>query len=407
MLMNHVFDFIQRAKEQNSAPFCAFLYDLDHLRRHVRQRVDTLPSRCRFFYAIKANSERKILEELAPIVHGFEVASIGEIQKVRAVSQDIPILFGGPGKADYELEAALDYNVTLIHVESAHELLRLASIAEQREVTVPILLRVNLRGPLPSATLAMGGRPTQFGIDETQLDDVIRLAQSLPHLKLEGFHLHSLSNNLNAEEHVGLVQYYCRLIRKWTEAHGLQISYLNAGGGIGVNYADLADQFDWQTFVNRLAPMLEQELLPGVTVFFECGRYQTASCGYYAAEVLDIKETHGKRYVIVRGGTQHFRLPVSWQHNHPFVVVPVERWDYSFARPEITQEQVTVVGQLCTPKDVLATDVEVARLRIGDVILFQYAGAYGWSISHHDFLSHPHPDHVYLEAVSSLVQTEV
>ncbi|ARU61541.1 diaminopimelate decarboxylase [Tumebacillus avium] len=394
--MNKIADYIQTAKLESDKPFCAFLYDLDHLRAHVQARVDSMPANTRYFYAIKANSELPILRALAPIVHGFEVASIGEVRKVRSVSQDTPIIFGGPGKSDEELIGALEHNVSLIHVESMHELRRLNELCAKRDTVMPILLRVNLRGPLPTATLAMGGRPTQFGIDEMQIAEAIQLAKSLPHVKLEGFHLHSLSNNLNAAEHVKLVKYYIERIKGWAAEHDLELSYLNAGGGIGVNYADLEDQFDWDLFVGGLQPMLEANLPENMTVLFECGRYNTASCGYYAVEVLDIKENHGKTYAIIRGGTQHFRLPVSWQHNHPFVVVPSERWEYGFERKGVEDQQLTVVGQLCTPKDVLASDVTVPNLRIGDVILFLYAGAYGWSISHHDFLSHPHPDHIYL-----------
>ncbi|MFC4766593.1 type III PLP-dependent enzyme [Effusibacillus consociatus] len=395
--MNQIVDYIQSRKENSSEPFCAFLYDLDHLREHVRRRVETLPASCRLFYAIKANSDEPILRTLAPIVDGFEVASLGEVKKVRAVAPDIPILFGGPGKTDEEIEGAIDHHVSLLHVESVHELQRVANLASQRGIQVPILLRVNLRGPLPDATLAMAGRPTQFGIDETEIAEAIRLAQGLESVKLEGFHLHSLSNNLNPEQHVRLVEYYCERVTGWIKEFALQITYLNAGGGIGVNYADLEEQFDWDLFVKRLGPMLEAKCPAGVTPLFECGRYLTASCGYYAVEVLDIKRNHGKNYVVIRGGTHHFRLPVSWQHSHPFQVIPVERWDYPFLRKELHDNEITVVGQLCTPKDVLAKDIVVPRVRIGDVILFQYAGAYGWAISHHDFLSHPHPEHVYLE----------
>jgi diaminopimelate decarboxylase len=98
----------------------------------------------------------------------------------------------------------------------------------------------------------------------------------------------------------------------------------------------------------------------------------------------------------VRGGTHHFRLPASWQHSHPFTVLPVERWSSRAPRPELRDAPVTVVGELCSPKDVLARDVVVPRVRAGDVLVFHCAGAYGWEISHHDFLSHPHPEHVFL-----------
>lgn len=164
-----------------------------------------------------------------------------------------------------------------------------------------------------------------------------------------------------------------------------------------MNYAHLEQQFDWITFVNGIAPVLQKELPSETTLLFECGRYLTASSGYYATEVLDVKVNHGKTYVIVRGGTHHFRLPVSWQHSHPFEVIEVENWMHPYDRPEVKEAAFTVAGQLCTPKDILASDITSGRVRAGDILLFQYAGAYGWAISHHDFLSHPHPQHIYLQ----------
>lgn len=390
-------EFIQALKADQQEPLCAFIYDLNQLRDHAQNVIAQLPERCRFFYAIKANSEQSILRALEPLVHGFEVASIGEIAKVRAVSATAPIIFGGPGKTDAELRSALHQRVSLIHVESIHELRRLQAIAAELDTVAPVLLRVNLGGPLPTATLQMAGTPTQFGIDEALLAEAIVEAQRSSQIDLQGFHLHSLSNNLNADEHVRLIAHYIERVHGWAQEFGLRVRVLNVGGGIGVNYARLNQQFDWQRFTAQLGALLEQDdRAREWRLIFECGRFVTAACGWYAAEVLDIKRNHGTDFVIVRGGTQHFRLPVSWQHNHPFVVVPIEEWRYPFARPALQDAAITITGQLCTPKDVFVRGAAVPRVRAGDVVLFVYAGAYGWSISHHDFLSHPHPEQIFV-----------
>jgi diaminopimelate decarboxylase len=99
---------------------------------------------------------------------------------------------------------------------------------------------------------------------------------------------------------------------------------------------------------------------------------------------------------VVRGGTHHFRTPYAQGHSHPFTVLPVEDWSYPWRRPELRDATVNVVGQLCTPKDVLAFDAPIDQVRVGDLLVFPYAGAYAWHISHHDFLRHPHPQHWYL-----------
>ncbi|MPY82102.1 MAG: siderophore biosynthesis PLP-dependent protein [Actinophytocola sp.] len=385
-----------------TAPVCRYDYDLDALRGHVARIVATLPERCRMFYAMKANSAAPILRALAPLVAGFEAASGGEVAEARVVGAGVPVLFGGPVKTDREIADALRARVTRFHVESLLELHRIEAVAAAEGVTAEVLLRVNLAGPFPAATLAMAGRPTQFGIDESVLPDAVGIAQTLPHLRLAGFHLHSLSNNLSADAHLDLLRLYRDTVTAWEAEFGLRCEVLNVGGGIGVNYADLDAQFDWSRFAEGLVELVAT--FPGHwhEIDFECGRYLVAACGRYAVEVLDVKRNHGVDYVLVRGGTHHFRLPVSWQHSHPFTVVPVDAWPSGLPRPT-TDGPVTVVGELCTPKDVLARDVDAGEIRAGDVLVFEYAGAYGWEISHHDFLSHPHPEQVFLggQATSS------
>jgi len=377
-------------------PVCLYSYDLDMLADHVVAVVAALPDRCRMFYAMKANSARPLLQALAPLVAGFEVASGGELAKARAVGEDIPVLFGGPAKTEHEIAQALEQRVERLHVESVLELHRISAVATRAGASAEVLLRVNLGGPFPPATLAMAGGPTQFGIDESVLAEAVRTAIALPAVKLVGFHLHSLSNNLSAIAHLDLLDLYRRKVCGWEEEFGLRCDVVNVGGGIGVDYADLSARFDWQLFAGELGRLVERTFpAHWREIDFECGRFLVAACGSYVVELLDVKRNHGVNYLLVRGGTHHFRLPASWQHSHPFTVFPVDRWRSCAPRPELRDEPATVVGELCSPKDVLARDVVVLRARAGDVLIFHYAGAYGWEISHHDFLSHPHPDHVF------------
>ncbi len=377
-------------------PVCLYAYDLDALTDHVERVVSALPERCRIFYAMKANSAEPILRALAPIVAGFEVASGGEVAKARAVDSDIPVIFGGPVKTEREIADAIHHNVTRFHVESILELHRISEVAVRSGRVADVLLRVNLAGPFPSATLAMAGRPTQFGIDESVLADAVDAVRALPGLRLAGFHLHSLSNNLSPDAHLEMLGLYREKVIGWEREFGMRCEVLNVGGGIGINYADLDAQFDWISFTRGLAELVDGFPSHWKEIDFECGRFLVAACGRYAVEVVDIKRNHGVDYVLVRGGTHHFRLPVSWQHSPPFTILPVAAWRCAAPRPEVRDQPVTVVGELCTPKDVLARDVTVPAVRAGDVLVFSHAGAYGWEISHHDFLSHPHPEQVFL-----------
>ncbi len=395
MDLTHVANYL--AGRSKSEPACAYLYDLDFLRRHTARLRATLPEGCALYYAVKANSDAPVIQALLGIADGFEVASLGEIERVRAIDGDVPVVFGGPGKTDVELDGALRYGVGLIHVESALQLHRLDAVAKRHGRRTDVLLRANPGYGLPGATLQMGGSATQFGIDEAALPDILALSRTLPHVRVAGLHVHAGSNSLDADTHLGLIGRHIALAQRMRDQHGLTLEWLNVGGGIGIDYQHPERHFDWEHFCDGLAALLRNAAL-NARIIFECGRFISAGCGCYIAEVIDLKRNHGKWFAILRGGTHHFRLPVSWRHNHPFHVLPNEHWNYPFQRPSIEHEAVTLCGELCTPKDVLAREVLVERLRVGDRLVFTMAGAYGWHISHHDFLSHPHPERLFIGA---------
>ena len=129
---------------------------------------------------------------------------------------------------------------------------------------------------------------------------------------------------------------------------------------------------------------------------FDLGRYMKAYSGYYVMQVINIKRIYGKTFLVGHGGSHHFRTSCAQSHSHPSYVLLVEDWPYALSRPAAINEQVTIVDQLCTPKDVLAFDAPVESVRCNDLIGFPYAGAYAWHISHHDFLRHPHPAQWFL-----------
>ncbi|NUJ81393.1 type III PLP-dependent enzyme [Methylocystis sp. FS] len=375
-------------------PVSAFIHDLDRLDRHARRLVSVLPPGVDFFYAVKANSDAAILKTLAPIVAGFEVASGGEIRKVReAVGDGARVIMGGPARTASDFDAVIDHGVERVHIESIHLLHLANAVAKVRNTQLPVLLRVNLAGPVPGATITMGGQPTQFGIDESEVDEALGVLATCPNLRFDGFHLHTISNNLDATAHSVFCLEALRRARAIADRHGLDLEIVNLGGGWGVDYANIDRLFD----VDRLAAALSNALGPGgPRIQFECGRIVVAYCAVYVCEVIDVKTNHEEAFALLRGGAHHFRLPSAWRHRHPFRVVSKESWPWAWSRRGHTNRRVTVTGELCTPKDVLLNSEPFSSLRIGDLICFLLAGAYGWDISHHDFLSNAHPERIFL-----------
>ncbi len=258
-----------------------------------------------------------------------------------------------------------------------------------------MLPRVNLPvadGSLAGSSLAMGGRPTPFGMDPGQAGAVIgALADgTYPQLELRGVHAH-LASGLEAAEQLSVTE----AIVAWATGLGVRIGEVNVGGGMHVDYADPERRFDWTAYGEGLARLTESH--PALTLRIEPGRALTAYCGWYATEVLDVKHSHGEEFAVVRGGTHHLRTPATKGHDQPCSVLPVDTWPHPWPRPAAEGDRITLAGQLCTPKDVLARRVPAPGLRAGDRVAFALAGAYAWNISHHDFLMHPRPGFHFLD----------
>ncbi|MER5943691.1 type III PLP-dependent enzyme [Streptomyces sp. NPDC001928] len=386
-----------RIQSLPSAELPAYVYDLGALRAHATTVRGALPGRVELYYAAKANPEPEILTALGPYVDGYEVSSGGELAHVAKAVPGRPLAFGGPGKTPDEVTAALEEGVERFHVESEYELRMLAELA--RRVApgrrVAVLPRVNLPvadGSLAGSSLAMGGRPTPFGMDPARAEPVIRqLADgTYPQLELRGVHAH-LASGLEAADQLAVAE----SVVSWATGLGVPLGEVNVGGGMHVDYGDPERRFDWAAYGKGLARLTERH--PELTLRIEPGRALTAYCGWYATEVLDVKPSHGEEFAVVRGGTHHLRTPATKGHDQPCSVLPVDAWAHPWPRPAAESERVTLAGQLCTPKDVLARAVPSAGLRAGDRVAFALAGAYAWNISHHEFLMHPRPGFHFLD----------
>jgi diaminopimelate decarboxylase len=364
-------------------PVCAYVYDTAALRERAAAVRAALPTGTTLLYAMKANGHPAVVRTLGAACDGLEVASGGELELAVAAGAR-RIVFGGPGKTDAELAAAVAAGAQ-VNVESGHELRRLDRAARAAGTVVDAAVRVNRAQAALPGSHAMTGTPTPFGVDEQELARV--LARPLTSVRITGFHLHAVSNNLDAAAHARFVAEALDWSVATAARHGLDLRLVNVGGGLGVDYLS-----DATIDLGELRTGLAGLTVPaGVELIVEPGRILAADAGWYAAEVLDLKHTHGRWFAVLRGGTHHFRLPAAWGYSHPFTVLPVDDWPYQWPRPQVTDVTVDAVGELCTPRDVLARDRPVDRLRIGDVLVFARTGAYGWDISHHDFLRHPPP----------------
>ena len=392
----------------------AYVYDLPGLRAHAGAVQAAMAGSAQVFYAVKANPAAEILRTLRPFVDGFEVASGGELALVRELLPDAPVAFSGPGKTDAELALTRELGVHRLHVESPGELARLIATGARQD----ILLRAN--PDLPGADIRQAA-DSPFGMDPDGLATCVRLLRDAPWITLHGIHAHLTWDRHDAPAMAELARRVAAWALPWLREHLPAVTEpeLDLGGGMGVDYGAPHTRFDWPAYSAALSSLgselessldsdledsdLESDLGSGldsgpgsgrdrpVRLRIEPGRSLTAYDGWYVTDVLDVKRTHGRHYAVLRGGTHHLRTPVARGHDQPFTVI-----HRASAGPALTGT-ATLVGQLCTPRDVLHRDAEVTGLRVGDLVAFGLAGAYAWNLSHHDFLLHPKPSFHYVD----------
>ncbi|WP_394939676.1 type III PLP-dependent enzyme [Psychromicrobium sp. YIM B11713] len=419
-LTDRVIEAARQLSAQHRLP--AYLYDLEHLREHlrrIRNLFEQAGADVGILYATKANPDAEVVRTAASQVDGLEVSSGGEIAHVRSLLPEATLIFGGPGKTDAELATALAAGVHRYHVESLEELRRLDGLARQAGVLAEVLFRVNIDisgavessrsldseaspsvalGPAAGPALTMGGVPSPFGMDpEAAALAVAQLAES-SNLSFRGVHAH-LASGVEAVEAAAQAAEIARWARRFAVQHGVRVSELNVGGGMSVDYRNPERLFDWAEYAKLMAQVTAE--FSEFRFEIEPGRALSAYSGWYASSVLELKRSHGEWFGICAGGTHHLRTPAAKGHSQPFAVLPIEEWQRPWARTELRQQRVSLVGQLCTPKDLLAKQAPVAELRTGDVVLFALAGAYALNISHRDFLMHPAPQIVHLGGIAA------
>jgi diaminopimelate decarboxylase len=337
-------------------------------------------------YAIKANPLPALLEAMAPLVDGFDVASKGELATALAAKPAERISFAGPGKRDDELTVAIEAGATL-NAESEGEVARALAIGERLGVTPRIAVRVNPELELRGSGMRMGGRPSPFGVDAVRAAALVRVIRDAG-ADWRGFHIYAGSQALDAGAVAEAQAATLALAGRLAEEAGAAPPLVNLGGGFGVPYFAGDVALDVEAVGARLAEAMaaRAEVLRDTRFAIELGRWLVAEAGVYLTRVVDVKESGGETFVVVDGGLNH-QLAASGNFG------TVVRRNYPLAHAAAmgagALAEVSVVGPLCTPLDRLGDHVGLPRLAVGDLVAVFLAGAYGASASPAGFLGHP------------------
>ena len=319
-------------------------------------------------YAVKANANPKVLTIIRENGLGADCVSGGEVKA--ALDAGFPadkIVFAGVGKADWEINLGLDNDIFCFNVESAVELEIIDELAAAKNKVASVALRINPEVDAHThAKITTGMKENKFGINLSQLGQVLDNLANLKNVKLIGIHFHIGSQITDMSAFRNLV-IRVNEIQEDLEARGIRIENVNFGGGLGIDYYH-PNHLPIPAFDNYFAVFNKLlKVRPGQQVHFEPGRSVVAQCGTLISKVLYVKEGETKKFAILDAGFTELIRPAMYDAYH--------RIENISSDEEV--ELYDVVGPICESSDVFGKDVELNKAHRGDLIALRSAGAYG------------------------------
>lgn len=374
-----------------------YVYDFDAIKERLGTLRSLIDPHIKLFYAVKANPNQHLLVGLKPLVDGLDVSSGGEIkQALLAQYRGADLSFAGPGKTAGEIELAIDNGCASLSIESADDLSRVIRTCQKTGRKANVSLRINPLTPVKEFAVKMGGMPAPFGIDEEHAADIIDVInKNGKYINLLGFHIYAGTQCLSIDGLTQNIANVLKVVEGICHDNDLAPARINFGGGLGIPYFSSDADFDlkeFARFLNSAVAQFDARMSQAVDYIIELGRYIVGPFGYYLSRILAVKETRGRKFVILDGGMHH-NLPPSGN----FGQIISKNYDIqNISKPDAAGEKVDIVGCLCTTLDRLASRIEIGSPEVGDVVAIKNSGAYGLTASPVFFLGHETPREVLI-----------
>ncbi len=320
-------------------------------------------------YAVKANSNIAVLNILARLGSGFDIVSIGELERVLAAGGSADkVVFSGVGKQVIEIERALEVGIHCFNVESEAELQRINEVAGALGKIAPVSLRVN--PDIDAGThpyISTGLKENKFGIPIEQALDVYKIAAELEHLEIRGIDCHIGSQLTELSPYAEAMQRTLALVDKLAET-GIQLHHIDIGGGIGIRYAN-----ETPPSAADYAAIIKDALAGrNLSVVLEPGRSIVGNAGVLLTKVEYLKHGDDHNFAIIDAAMNDLMRPAlygAWQ-----------AIDAVTPRPAPMAQLYDVVGPICETGDFLGKQ-RLLSLEQGDLLAVRSAGAYGFTMS--------------------------
>ncbi len=346
-----------------------YVYSLRHVLENYRRLTRALAASLDHLvcFSMKANANLGILAALANEGCGFDIVSGGELNRVLTAGADPKkIIFAGVGKTDVEIAYAIQQGIYMLNIESWPEAEAIDRVAGKLKKKVKVDFRIN---PDVQAgahkKISTAHKASKFGLPYHEASSLFSRARALKNLEVTGIHLHIGSQITELKPFVAAAKRALTLVHQLRK-EGHRIQTLNMGGGLGIMYSNEAAKSPEQ-YAKALLPLFKGQ---GLKLLFEPGRYFVGNAGILVTEVVYIKETAWKDFVIVDAAMNDLIRPSLYEAYHGIVPVRI-------AKKKGKRTTVDIVGPVCESGDFLAQDRKLNLPVKGDLLAVQSAGAYG------------------------------
>lgn len=327
----------------------------------------------RICYAVKANSNLAVLNLLAKLGAGFDIVSIGELERVIRAGGDVKkVVFSGVAKRADEIRRALVLGIDCFNIESTAELHRLDAISKEMNIQAKVSLRVN---PDVDATthpyISTGLKENKFGVDINNALEIYLQIAKCSHLNAVGVDCHIGSQLLDLSPFKASFEKVFALVDQLHEA-GITLKHIDIGGGLGIRYENSDQPPSMQQYAEVLAPFM---LNRDVEIFIEPGRSIVGNAGVLLTRVEHIKNTSDKNFALVDAAMNDLMRPALYSAWHDITTVAQSNSDSANSGTSYD-----VVGPVCETGDFLGKDRELA-IQEGSLLAVHAAGAYGFVMS--------------------------
>ena len=319
-------------------------------------------------FAVKSNTNVKLLSEIRKLGCGADVVSVGELMKaLKAGINPKKIVFSGVGKTNKEISYAIDKKILLINAESRSEINEIIKIAKLKKKIVDIGIRLNPNTDAKTLSqISTGKKENKFGVTEKSFLQLIDFVKKSKYLKLKCLSVHIGSQILSHRPYEKMLTVIDKIIKKSNH----HFDYIDLGGGMGIPYLDKMKKLNYQKYnlaINRFLKNHKSKII------FEPGRSIVGNTGVLISEITYIKETKGKNFIILDAAMNDLMRPALYGAQHK--IIPVLK---SGKKEKKTYE---FVGPICESTDKFLTQKNYQKLKEKDLVLICDVGAYGMSLS--------------------------